>query len=62
MPVLLQTIQNIWLKIFPMKNTFFCLFEYFGVTIIIVLIGTGLGILLKKICSPVFSLLNGGRK
>ena len=62
MPVLLQTIQNIWLKIFPMKNTFFCLFEYFGVTILIVLIGTGLGILLKKICSPVFSLLNGGRK
>lgn len=61
MPFLLNAIQAIWRRILPMKNTFFCMAEYFCVTILVVLIGTLLGIILKKICPPLFRLLNGGR-
>lgn len=62
MPVVIYVVQKIWLRIFPMKNAFFCLFEYFGATILIIAVGTGIGIALKKICPPLFALLNGGRK
>lgn len=62
MPILLQYVQKIWLRFFPMKNTFFCLFEYFGVSILTIVIGTSIGILLRKICPPLFFLLSGGRK
>ena len=62
MPVLNVLVQKVWLRFFPMKNTFFCLFQFFGSTIIIVIIGTYIGIFLRKICPPLFSLLNGGRK
>lgn len=62
MPVLNVIVQKIWLRVFPMKNAFFCLFQFFGGTIIIVVIGTCIGIILRKICPPLFSLLNGGRK
>ena len=61
MPELVYIVQRAWLTFFPMKNAFFCLFEYFGVSFLIVVIGTGIGIALKKICPPVFRLLNGGR-
>ena len=36
--------------------------EYFGVSVLVVVIGTGFGILLKKICPPLFAVLNGGRR
>ena len=45
-----------------MKNGFFCLAEYFGVNILTIATGTGIGIALKKCCLPAFSILNGGRK
>lgn len=61
-PVLHGLIERIWLRFFPMVNGFFCLFEYFGVTILVAAIGTGLGIGLKKLCPPLFGLLNGGRQ
>ena len=60
-PALRYLLQTIWLRFFPMKNAFFCLFECFGVGILIVLIGTAIGIGLRKVCPPLFSLLNGGR-
>ncbi|MGN0728538.1 acyltransferase family protein [Treponema sp.] len=60
-PVLNEMLKRIWLKFFPMKNPFFCLAEYFGVTLLTVAIGTALGILLKKICPKFFALLTGGR-
>lgn len=44
-----------------MTNTFFCMAEYFGVSVLVVALGTGFGILLKKICPPLFAVLNGGR-
>ena len=53
--------EKIWIRIFPMSNTFFSLYEYFGVSILIVAIATALGIALKKIFPPIFSVLNGGR-
>lgn len=36
--------------------------EYFGVSVLVVVIGTGFGILLKKICPPLFAVLNGRRR
>lgn len=62
MPLLNEYLKKLWIHFFPMKNGFFCLFEYFGVTILTVVIGTGIGIVLKKICPKLFVLLNGGRK
>lgn len=61
-PVINEVAHKVWLHLFPMKNTFFCLFQFFGCAIFIVIIGTLIGILLRKICPPLFALLNGGRK
>lgn len=62
MPILNTLLQKVWLHFLPMKNGFFCLAEYFGVNLLTVALGTGIGITLKKICSPVFTVFNGGRK
>ncbi len=62
MPLLNEYLKKGWIHLFPMKNGFFCLFEYFGVSVLTVITGTAIGIGLKKICLPLFSLLNGGRK
>lgn len=62
MPFLLACVQNLWLHFLPMKNPAFCLLEYFGANIVIVALGTFSGIILRKICLPLFSVLNGGRK
>lgn len=59
--VLLTNTQMYWILAFPMKNSFWCLMEYFCVTAIVVGIGTGLGIFLRRFCNPMFALLNGGR-
>lgn len=61
MPVLKDLLTRVWLKFLPMKNPFFCLAEYFGVTVLIIATGLALGIALKKIFPKVFSLLTGGR-
>ena len=61
-PALNELLKKVWLAVFPMKNTFFSLFEYFGVAFLNIIIGTAIGIALKKLCPPVFSVLNGGRK
>lgn len=61
MPFLLNAIQTLWRKVLPMTNTLRCMAEYFGVSILVIVIGTLSGIILKKICPPVFRLLNGGR-
>ena len=62
MPLLNEYLKKGWIHFLPMKNGFFCLFEYFGVTILTIVIGTTIGILLKKICLPLFAILNVGRK
>ena len=62
MPLLNEYLKKGWIQFLPMKNGFFCLFEYFGVTILTIAIGTAIGIVLKKICLPLFAILNGGRK
>lgn len=61
MPALIEILKLFWLKFLPMKNGFFCLLEYFGVTILTILISLALGIALKKICPKFFALLCGGR-
>lgn len=58
---LLSIIRPLWVFAFPMKNAFFCLFEYFGATILTVFLSLAIGIALKKICPPLFRILNGGR-
>ena len=60
-PALQSGLQIIWLRFFPMKNQFFCIFEYFGVNILTVLIGTGAGIVLRKAFPRFFGLITGGR-
>ena len=60
-PVLNEMLKMVWLKFLPMKNPFFCLAEYFGVTVLTIAIGLALGILLKKIFPKLFALLTGGR-
>lgn len=61
MPILLSFVQNLWLHFLPMKNGFFCLAEYFCVSILVIVIGTISGIISKKIFPPLFRLLNGER-
>lgn len=61
MPFLLICVQSLWIHFLPMKNEFFCLAEYFCVNILVVLSGTFAGFVLKKICPPLFKVLNGGR-
>lgn len=60
-PILDSVVSKIWIKFFPMKNTLFSLLQYFIPTIIVVAVGTGIGIAIKKLCPPLFRLLNGGR-
>ena len=61
-PFLMGSVQSVWLKLLPMTTPARCLAEYFGVTILVIALGTASGLLLRKICSPLFSVLNGGRK
>ncbi len=58
---LMGWIKDFWLKFLPMTNGFFCLAEYFGVSLLVIIIGTGFGIVLKRICPKLFALLTGGR-
>lgn len=60
-PAFQRGLQGIWLRFFPMKNQFFCIFEYFGVNILTILIGTGAGIGLRKAFPRFFGLITGGR-
>ncbi|MDE6704470.1 MAG: acyltransferase [Treponemataceae bacterium] len=61
-PFLLGSVQSVWLKLLPMTTPARCLAEYFCVNILTVAFGTASGLLLRKICPPLFSVLNGGRK
>ena len=61
MPALIEILKVLWLKIFPMKNGFWCLAEYFGVSILTIFISLALGIGIKKIFPKLFALLCGGR-
>lgn len=60
-PVLNSYISKIWIYFFPMKNTFFSVLQYFIPTVTTIIIGTSIGILLKKIFPHIFKALNGGR-
>lgn len=62
MPLLLNVFQTLWRKLLPMTSPSRCLAEYFCVSILVVAAGTFAGAVLKKICPPLFSVLNGGRK
>lgn len=61
-PFLMGGVQSVWLKLLPMTTPARCLAEYFCVNILTVALGTASGLLLRKICAPLFSALNGGRK
>lgn len=61
-PLLNGFLVKLWLHVFPMTTPARCLAEYFCVNILTVAIGTASGLLLRKICAPLFSVLNGGRK
>ena len=59
-PFLKGIISKIWFRLFP-RNIVCDFFEFFIVGTAIIVVGTGLGILLEKICPILFALLNGGR-
>ncbi len=50
-----------WLRLFPMTNALFQLFDFFGIALVKIILFTFIGISLRKICPPAFRLLNGGR-
>lgn len=53
--------SKLWIWFFPMRSTFWSLCQYFIPTFLTIVIGTGIGIVIKKICPPLFRALNGGR-
>lgn len=61
-PLLNGFFVKAWLRFLPMTTPARCLAEYFCVNILTVAFGTASGLLLRKICAPLFSVLNGGRK
>ena len=59
--LLLNALKKFWLILFPMKNAFFCLLEFFCVTFLAAAIAVAIGALLRKLLPPLFAVLNGGR-
>ena len=57
--ILRSIIRTVWVRLLPMTNGFMCLFEYFGVTILMASCGIALGIILNKLCPKLFDILNG---
>ena len=57
--ILRSIIRTVWVRLLPMTNGFMCLFEYFGVTILMASCGIALGIALNKLCPKLFDILNG---
>lgn len=59
-PFLMMTLVKISVKIIPLHGAW-CLVQFFVPSIICIIMGTLIGIALKKYCSPIFKLLNGSR-
>ena len=59
-PFLMMTLVKISVKIIPLHGAW-CLVQFLVPSMICVIVGTVIGIALKKYCSPVFRLLNGSR-
>ena len=60
-PVLNNIISKVWIRFFPMKNTFYCLCQYFIPSIFTILIGTMIGIILRKLFPKLYMVLTGNR-
>ena len=60
-PFLLNFLNKISYRIIPLHGLG-CLVQFVLPPLITITIGTLIGIILKKICLPLFALLNGGRK
>ena len=60
-PFLGTSINKISQQIIPLHGIL-CLVQFLLASFLTIVFGTIFGILLNKICSPAFRLLNGGRK
>lgn len=60
-PLVNEYTSKLWILFFPIKNTSWSLCQYFIPTFLTIVIGTGIGIVIKKICPPLFRALNVGR-
>ena len=60
-PFLVNFLNKISYRIIPLHGLG-CLVQFVLPPLITITIGTLIGIILKKICLPLFALLNGGRK
>jgi len=56
----MMTLVKISVKIIPLHGAW-CLVQFLVPSMICVIVGTVIGIALKKYCSPVFRILNGSR-
>lgn len=61
MPFFVNSISKISWKIIPLHGIG-CLIQFIIPVVLTIIIGTSIGIALKKICPPLFSVLNGGRR
>ena len=61
MPFLVTVFEKISFRIIPLHGIG-CLIQFILTAVITIILGTAIGIGLKKICSPLFALLNGGRR
>lgn len=60
-PFLVNSLNKISYRLIPLHGLG-CLVQFILSPLITITLGTAIGIALKKICLPLFSLLNGGRK
>lgn len=61
MPFLVTVLEKISFRVIPLHGIG-CLIQFILPAVITIIIGTAIGIVLKRICLPLFALLNGGRK
>ena len=59
-PFLETTLKKLSLKIIPLQGIF-CFVQFIVPCVLVIIIGVGIGIILKKLCYPLFKVLNGGR-
>lgn len=59
-PLLINFLNKISYRIIPLTGIW-CLVQFIIPCFLCIIIGTGIGIILSKICPPLFRVLNGGR-
>lgn len=59
-PLLINFLNKVSYRIIPLTGVW-CLVQFIIPSLLCIIIGTGIGIILNKVCKPIFRVLNGGR-